>query len=238
MLKLCAKDFVASRWWWLLIIGADILYSTFPLQQNLALMLGAQVLISVCVFITLFLEDRCKAEMLYASLPLKRSTMVLARYALAGFLTMGGGLFVFGYGYFLSSVVKLPFVRLDLKSLFTVEAVAGFIVFTAFIAALYYPFYFRSGLGRGSFVFAAVFLGLSAIFTGLERAAAHLFHLTRPLLTEEFLKDPGLGIVRALGGLKDSLGLPLFVGSALILIAGMLLISIRLSVRFYEQRDF
>jgi ABC-2 type transport system permease protein len=238
MFKLCAKDFMSSRWWWLLVIAADFLYLTFPLQQNLALMLGAQVLISVCIFITLFLEDRLKTEILYASLPLKRSTMVLARYVLTGFLTLGCGLFVFGYGYFLSSVVKLPFVRIDFQSFLTVEGVAGFIVFTAFIAALYYPFYFRSGLGRGSFIFAAVLLVLTVIFAGLERSAAYVFHLTRPLFTEEFLKDPGLGIVRALGSSKDWLGLPLFVGGVLILMAGMLLLSIRLSIRFYEQRDF
>jgi ABC-2 type transport system permease protein len=238
MLKLCAKDFIASRWLWLLVIAADILYIPFPLQQNLGLMVGALALVLGCIIATLFLEDRLKTETLYSSLPLKRSTMVLSRYLLTGFLTLGCGVFVFGYGYFLSSVVKLRFVQIDFQSLLTAEGVAGFIVFTAFIAALFYPFYFRLGLGRGSFIFAAVLLALGIIFTGLERLAAHVFRFTRPLFTEEFLKDPGLGIVRALGGIENSLGQPLFISSALILIAGMLFLSIRLSIRFYEKRDF
>jgi hypothetical protein len=229
---------MASRWWWLLFMASYILYFTFPLQQNLGLMVGAIALISVCVFVTLFLEDRYKTEAFYASLPLKRSTVVLARYVLTALLSLAGGIFVFFYAYILTSVVKLRFIKIDLKSLLTFGGITGFVLFIAFLAALYFPFYFRHGLGRGSFIFAAVLLALGIVVTGLERLAANIFHLTGPLFTADFLKDPGLGILLAIGGIRHSLGLPLFVGATFTLMAGMLAISIRLSIRFYQKREF
>jgi hypothetical protein len=106
------------------------------------------------------------------------------------------------------------------------------------LAALFFPFYFKHGLGRGSFIFAVVCLTLGSLFLGLERLAGNALHLTRPLLTSGFLKDPGLGILGAIGGIKSSLGVPLFVGALLVLMAGMLFVSIRLSIQFYEKREF
>jgi len=238
MLKLCGKDFMAGRWWWLLFMVSYILYFTFPLQQSLGLMVGTVALITACVFVTLFLEDRYKTEAFYASLPLKRSSIVLARYVLTGLLSLAGVVFVFFYAYLLTSVVKLRWIAIDLRSLLSLEGITGFALFIAFLAALYLPFYFRHGLGRGSFIFAAVLLGLVVVLTGIERLAAKVFHLTGPLFTADFLKDAGLGIIRAIGTIRDSLGLPLFIGAAFILLAGMLVISIRLSIRFYEKREF
>ena len=238
MIKLCAKDFVASRWWWLLALAADILYFTFPSQQNLLFMISGVGLVLVCVLITLFLEDRYKTEVFYASLPLKRSTIAPSRYILVGFLAVASGTWTFAYGYFLTSVVKLRFIKIDFESLFSVEGIAGYLFFAAFLAALFFPFYFKHGLGRGSFIFGTVCLALGSILIGLERLAANVFHLIRPLLTSEFLKDPGFGILRALGSIKALWGVPLFIGALFVLIAGMLLVSIRLSIRFYEKREF
>jgi len=44
----------------------------------------------LCLFIVFFQEDRHKTEILYLSLPLKRETIVGARYLLAGGATMLG----------------------------------------------------------------------------------------------------------------------------------------------------
>jgi ABC-2 family transporter protein len=238
MLRLCGKDFMAGRWWWLLFTASYVLYFTFPLMQRLGLMVGAVALITACVFVTLFLEDRYKTETFYASLPLRRSSIVLARYILTGLLSLAGLAFVFLYGYLLTSVVKLRWMTIDLGSLLSLDGITGFALFTAFLAALYFPFYFRHGLAKGSFIFAAVLLGLAIVLAGAERLAANVLHLTETLFTAEFLKDPGLGIVRAIGTVRDSAGLPLFVGAAFILLAGMLAVSIRLSIRFYQKREF
>jgi ABC-2 type transport system permease protein len=238
MLKLCAKDFVVSRWLWLLVLAANILYFRFPSQQLLLSMVSGIGLVPFCVFVTLFLEDRYKTEVIYASLPLKRSTIVLARYVLVGFLAVASAAWTFVYGYFLNSVVKLRFIRIDLQSLFSIEGIAGYLIFMALLAALFFPFYFRHGLARGSFIFAIVFLTLAIFIVGFERLAANVLHLTGPLFTAEFLKDPGLGIVRAIGGIKDSLGLVSFVGTVFVFMGGILLFSIRLSIRFYNCREF
>jgi len=238
MLKLCGKDFMAGRWWWLLFMASYVLYFTFPLMQSLGLMVGAVALITACVFVTLFLEDRFKTEVFYASLPIRRSSIVLARYVLTAFLSLACLVFVFFYGYLLISVVKLRWIAIDLGSLLSLDGLTGYVVFITFLAALYFPFYFRHGLARGSFIFAAVLLGLVIVLAGAERLTTNVLHLTETLFVPEFLKDPGLGIIRTIGTVRDSLGLPLFVGAGFLLMAGMLVISVRLSVRFYERREF
>jgi len=144
----------------------------------------------------------------------------------------------FGYGSFLNSVVKLRFIRIDLQSLYSVEGIAGYLFFTAFLAALFFPFYFKLGLGFGVLIFAGACLALGNLFLVFEFLATDALHLTGPLSMPEFLKHPGLGILRAIGGIKTSLGVPLFVGALLVLTAGMVLASIRLSIRFYEKREF
>jgi hypothetical protein len=238
MLKLCAKDFVVSRWLWLLVLAADILYFRFPSQQLLESMVSGIGLVLFCVFVTLFLEDRYKTEVFYASLPLKRSTIVLARYVLVGFLAIVSVAWTFVHGYFLNSVVTLRFIQIDLQSLFSFEGIAGYLFFTAFLAALFFPFYFKYRLGLGSFIFAVVCLALGCLFLVFQFLATDALHLTGPLSMPEFLKHPGLGILRAIGGIKASLGIPLFVGALLVLMAGMLLVSIRLSIRVYEKKEF
>jgi hypothetical protein len=238
MLKLCAKDFVVSRWLWLLVLAADIVYLRSPSPPDLTFMISGVGLVLACVFITLFLDDRYKTEVFYASLPLKRSTIAAARYISAGFLAIVSAAWTFIYGYFLNSVVKPRFIRIDLQSLFSVEGIAGYLFFTAFLTALFFPFYFKLGLGFGVLIFAVVCLALGSLFLVFQFLATDALHLTGPLSMPEFLKDPGLGILRAIGGIKDSLGVPLFIGGVLVLMAGMLLFSIRLSVRFYEKREF
>ena len=238
MLKLWAKDFVVSRWLWLLILGADILYLRPPFSQELAFMISGIGLVLVWVFVTLFLEDRYKTEVFYASLPLKRSTVVLARYVLVGFLALVSAAWTFVHGYLLNSVVKLRFIRIDLRSLFSVEGIAGYFFFAAFLAALFFPFYFKLGLGLGALIFAVVCLALGSLFFVFQFLATEALHLTGPLSMPEFLKDPGLGILRAIGGIKASLGVPLFIGALIVFMAGMLFISIRLSIRVYEKREF
>jgi hypothetical protein len=238
MLKLCAKDFVVSRWWWLLVLAANVVNFRFPSQALWLSMVYGIGLVLVSAFVTLFLDDRYKTEVFYASLPLKRSTIVLARYVLVGFLAIVSAACTFIYGYFLNSLVTPRFIWIDLQSLFSFEGIAGYLFFTAFLAALFFPFYFKLGLAFGAIISAVVCLALGSLFFVLDYLAADEFHLTRPLLTSKFLKDPGRGILRAIGGIRASLGVPLFIGGVLVLMAGMLLVSIRLSVRFYKKREF
>lgn len=238
MLKLCVKDFVACRWWWLLVIAAFLLYWTFPFRFSLALMAGAVVLTSGWMAVALILEDKYKTEAFYCSLPLRRSTIVLGRYVLAAFLAPAGGILVLLYAHLLNSLTLFGPTKIDLGPLLTVEGVTAFAVFMAIFVSLYFPFYFKSGLGRGTLAFAAAVFVLAAGFAGMGRLADVLFNLKSSLLTPEFLKDPGLGIMRILAAVKNALSLPGFLAAAFILLAGAVLLSVRLSVRFYQKREF
>jgi hypothetical protein len=238
MLKLCAKDFVACRWWWLLVIAVFLLYWTFPFRSSLALMLGAVVLTSGWIAVALTLEDRYRTEAFYCSLPLRRSTIVLGRYVLAGILAPAGGILVFLYAHLLNSVTLFGPTKIALAPFLTVEGVTTFVLFMAVLVSLYLPFYFRYGLGRGTLAFAAAVLVLAAGIAGLGRLAVALFNLRSPLFTAEFLKDPGLGMLRTFAAVKETLSLPAFLAAVLALLMGAVLLSVTLSVRFYQKREF
>ena len=232
MLKLCLKDYLAARWWWLLALVAYALYATFPLMQNLAFMIAGAALIMGCLGVAVFIEDFFKTEAYFSSLPLRRSTIVQARYLLAGLLTLGGGIIVFAYGGLVNSMTWLRAVKINLGAIMTFEGVMGYVLALAILVGLYFPFYFRFGLARGSLGFAITLLGLSL---GLAAVLALLNE--NPFKSADFLKDPGIGIVWAIGQVKDELGPPLFIATGLVLTVGVFWISLRLSTRFYEKRD-
>jgi len=225
MLKLCWKDFVASRWFWVLTLIICVLYGAFPISQNSAVMVVGLGVVVGLLLVPLFIEDRYRTEALYCSLPLKRSTIVRARYLLSGFVFAAGTILMFAYGYFANSVFKMKLIKINLEALRTLEGMLGFLFAAMFLISIFFPFYFRFGLAKGVVVFTTIIMGLiialAALFPG-----------------KEILNDPGTGILQALGNVKHSLTAPLFLFFSLALGAGIVFLSVRVSIRFYDQRDF
>jgi len=201
-------------------------------MQNLAFMIAGAALITGCLGITVLIEDLFRTEAYFSSLPLRRSTIVQARYLLAGLLMLGGGIIVFAYGRLVNSMTWLRAVKLNLGVIMTLEGVMGYVLAMAILVGLYFPFYFRFGLVRGSLGFAIAVAGL-----GFALSAVLALLNENPFKSDDFLKDPGIGIVRAIGQVKDGLGPPLFIAVGLVLAAWFLWVSLRLSIRFYEKRD-
>jgi ABC-2 type transport system permease protein len=225
MLKLCWKDFIASRWFWLLILIICALYGTFPILPNSAVMVLGLGLVVGLLLVTLFVEDRYRTEALYCSLPLKRSTIVQARYLLSGLVLAAGTILMFAYGYFVNSVLKMNLRKMNLEALRTLEGMLGFLFTGVVLVSFFFPLFFRFGLAKGTVVFTVILIGfiisMGALFSG-----------------KEFLIDPGAGILRTLGRIKHYLTPPLFLLLTLALAAGIIFLSVRLSTRFYDQRDF
>jgi hypothetical protein len=238
VLKLCYKDYLASRWLWLLPFIIYASYSIQPVGRTFMVMLFGWAAVFSCLFITGALEDRNKTEALYISLPLKRATVVKARYLLAGVLTILGGVVIFSLIGPINAFLKTRYPKIDIGNLMTVESGAGFLVAVTFACILYLPLYFGLGFGRGSGVFSFAFLGLGLALAGIERLAVRWLGWRSLLFTPESLKDPGRGILQTLGRAREALGTSLFIVMIVIILGALGFISLRLSIRLYERREF
>lgn len=238
MLKLCYKDYLASRWLWLLPIISYVLYSIQPIGRTALVMLFGWAAVFTCLFITGALEDRNKTEAFYISLPVKRATVVRARYLLAGVLTIVGGAVIFSLLGPINAFLKTRNPTTDIGILMAVESGAGFLVAVTFACILYLPLYFGLGFGRGTAVFSFAFLGLGLGLAGIGQLAARWFGWRSLLLTAEFLKDPGSRILEAVGQVRELLGTPLFIGAIVMGLGVLVFISLRLSIRLFERREF
>jgi hypothetical protein len=178
------------------------------------------------VALTLVVEDRYRTEVLFCSLPLKRSTIVRSRYLLSALLVLFGGLLVFGYRHFLCSLVKFKALGNNPFPHLTLEEPAGFMTLAVCLVCLFYPLYFRFGLGKGAFLLTVILLGLLITTIGITALFSSWFD-TRDLFT-----------LRSIAKVKDLLGPPLFLLGAVAFNLAIVFFSIRLSIRFYDQRDF
>jgi len=238
MLKTCRKDYLAVRWFWLGSAVLYLLYVIQPLASSLLLMAFGMMLVLADLMIPLFIEDKDKTEILFASLPTSRKDIVRGRHLMAGFLLAGGVLLIFGSAAGIKKIFSAPSYQKSLSPLLTVEGVAGFLIAAGLLTASYLPLYHRLGLGRGNMVFFMGGLALLGAAAGLERLASKTLNLIPPLFTADFLKDPGQGLIGRIGAARTEMGTPLFVAATAALLAALFWISARLSTRFYRRREF
>ncbi len=225
MLKLCWKDFIAGRWFWLLILIICVLYGAFPIFQISAVIAVGLGLVVGMLLVTLFIEDRYRTETLYCSLPLKRSTIVRARYLLSGFMVVASAIFLLSYGFLVNSVLKMKLRQINLDALLTLEGILGFVFMAGLLISVFFPLFFRFGLAKGTVIFMIILIvvtiSASAFYSG-----------------KIFLNDPGARILRIFSNIKGSLTPPLFLLLTLALGTGIVFLSVRISIRSYNQRDF
>lgn len=238
MLKLCYKDYLASRWLWLSVAVLFILYIIQPMGQTTVVMALGALAVYAALSVTLIFEDQGRTETLYASLPLERRTIVRGRYLLAGLIVLGGAAVIFGSAALILAVIKAPAYEKALSPLLTVDGLAGFLLASVFLLAVFLPLYYRLGLGKGNIVFFGLLLAFFVIATGLERLASRTLHLMGPVFTAGFLQEPGRGMIGLVASLRTALGPFLFIASILAATALCVLISLHFSNRFYDRREF
>lgn len=230
MLKICLKDLLAARWF--LLAGAAFLlfYALQPYFSAGFIMAAGGAVVLAGLAVVFFLEDKNKTEILILSLPVRRSAIVGARHLLGAlFLAVSGGI-VFGVIAPLGIVIPSRPADADLSRLFSIEAASLFFVITAFFLALYLPLVHRFGFGRGTIRF--VFAGI--VFASLGAAGLFSVLPADPAARRE-LAVAAIGLV---GEIRSSLGTPLFLLAAVVLTGMFFWISFRLSLRFYEKREF
>lgn len=238
MLKLCLKDFRACRWLWLLAVLIFILSAASPIGwMGLMYMLMGALLVFGCLQITEFVEAKNKTEVLFVSLPLKRSTIVSGRYLLAGFLVLAGGAAVFGTLIPVSRLVPSSQLRMNPGLMLSIEGVAGYVFFVSVIVAFYLPFSFGFGPTRGNFWFVIALMAFSAIIFGAERRlpAALRNRIESLVLSPD--QDIVGAFIRQIASLRKNLGGGVFILAALAATAAAAGISLALSIRLYEKRE-
>lgn len=237
MFKLCYKDYLASRWLWLSVAVLFILYIIQPMGQILIVMTLGALSVYAALSVTLIYEEQNRTETLYASLPLDRKTTVRGRYLLSGLIALGGAAVVFGSAALILALFKGPAYDKALSPLLSLNGVAGFILAAVLLLAVFLPLYYRFGLGRGNIAYLGVLSGLLLALAGLERIASGTLRIIPPLLTSDFLKDPGRGTLGLIASARGALGLPLFIACALVILSFLAAVSLRISTRLYEGKE-
>lgn len=239
MFKLCRKDYLACRWLWLLALLIFGLYAATPMGWfSLAYMLMGAALVVGCLLIMAVIEDKNKTETLYGSLPLKRSTIVAGKYLLAGLLTIAGGIVIFGGIFLIARIVKAPNLRMDPRLMFSFDGAVGYGLVVIGIIALYLPFYLGFGLARGSFWFSAAVMALSLALFGAERFLARTLLSQAAILRMSAQEDIGGAFIRLIGSLRESVGGPVFVLLVALAAAIPAGLSLAISIRLYQRREF
>jgi hypothetical protein len=215
---LLLKDLQVLRpGWWLIVLvcllfGANGIVSPemfFGMNVLLALALTGGLLV---------VEWKQDADRFVGSLPVSRKDVVRARYlwalgvAMAGtvvYPVYGGVLLGFGTERLLQRWPTPPAWE-------SPEGLLAFFVTVWLVSVAYLPFYFRSGLGKGTGLFLA---SLVPVIVG----GAALVRWLSPSST--------------LTAAAEVMGTPLTVVGALALAAALGWLSLRLAVRFYDRRD-
>jgi hypothetical protein len=225
--KLCLKDYVAGRWFWLAGVLMFALYVVQPGVVGFFFPVLGAALVFGCLLVTFALDDRSGVEALYGSLPLKRATIVRGRYVLAGSLAAAGAAIVFGAIPLLGALAGARHEEPAMAYLLSIDGAVGFLLVVAPAVLIFLPLCFRYGFGRGSIRFIAV-MGILGI---LAAAAAG------SLMPHGFAGNPLREAIRVLGTVRASIGTPLFVAAAVLATAGLTWISLALSLEAYERRE-
>ena len=238
MNKLCSKDLIVSRVFWAPALVFFIIVATPFIEFNLLFLLANVILTFVLVLGIPIIDDIYRTDPLFGSLPLRRSDVVKARYLSSGGIILGGLFLLLGTGHFLGFL--FPTDNVNLGPILGGRAAVAFLILAALLVSFFLPFYFRLGLGRAIFAFMGTFLGILILASGAVKIIAlssgqsvvDLLGLER-----DFWFSPSTPLVEGIRAGQNALGLPLF---ALILIAvfsGIIFLSLRLSISFFNQRD-
>jgi hypothetical protein len=238
MLNLIRKDFIAG---WMFLIGVVLIIPFITLIAMWAMMddFGG-VIIGVFTFIVMILciassfifmgvDSAYQAEMIYASLPIKRSRIVFARYLSSFILTAGS------FSLAVLSCFSMVYIFNETDPAFNIilsfRGIISMILFLFMILSFIFPFIFKFGIGKG--VTAALIMQISLmiavplikfVFKALQGILAFDFAFFNRMLHT---------------AIKWIIGLTAFQAYVLIfgIVSLVILVSIGLSVRFYNRMD-
>ena len=239
MLKLILKEMAIIRLFWIPAIFIYALFVPAFFRVNLSYLLVNIILTLILVSTFLFIEDKYRTEVLLFSLPIKRNTIVLSRYFVSLCVCFIGLILYLSVGYALDSLIGEDAV--NLQPLINLSGAAVFLIPAVILVAVFFPLYFRLGLGTALLVFPGFILGIAVSVTlitqGISLLTGFPFRLL-PRLGREFLSVPYAPFSRICDILPSFLGISLFAWLLMINLAFLFFLSLKLSIHFYKKREF
>lgn len=162
MLKLLRMEYLLNRRQILIVLA---IFSVYFLYMAYRIDSPRVFLVSLCLMMGLAVpfgfvgrEDKFKTAALVCSLPVRRTTIVLAKYAISG-MAMGLGL---AYGLLLAAA--LPFTKISVVEILTVKSILIALLLVSVLSGFIHPFTIRFGLaGIIIFLVSSQLLGIVAL---------------------------------------------------------------------------
>lgn len=234
--RLAVKDFRVGRRYLWLIVPIYLAYGAmFFLATNVFIFVNA-IYIFFAAFGLVFLESKYKSDLLFCSLPMKRSVIVIGRYVNSVLIVVIGAAVCFAYGAILYQVFPQAQTMFAFSSI--IIDVIPFTLWTLMALSLFYPFYYKLGLGKSAFAFSMTIAAL--ILIGIGSGA--IVRLARTGSFEGYnsavMFEAAASVLRAVESLSQQIGKLLSYLTAAAVSAAILTASALLSIRFYADRDF
>ncbi len=234
MLSLIRKDVEAASRWLLLVIPLGILHLATFASFGPVFLLATLFFSGLLAFGSIPLEEVQRTEPLWNSLPVTRGQIVMARY-LSVLLGMTAGLGLsWAVGQAMMRMTAAgtggpsPFVSFHVHALV--------FVLLGLLSAVFLPFYFRCGAGRGLILFSATAVGALLLLSVLVQILLHLKGYSSPILDPGGWKEAAPELqAKVAAWLRPRLGriAGLFAGLSLCAMGFSSLVS----RKFYETRD-
>ncbi len=237
MIKLLLKDVRLTRLFWLPALAVYALFHLIFTLSPAAYFFGHVFFALLLSIAVPGIEYMSRTDHISAALPVRRAEIVGARYleTLAVILVFLG-LFL-SYSRLVRVIINVPGLRNS--PLPTIHAGLAFCILTAVLASLFFPFYFRSGMGKGLYgfsytiLFALIFSAMFSMHREGKLAAGRMPPVSGST------GGPASGFFGAsfLGSLERALGNPVCFVLSVLSAAAVVYVSLRLSIIFYEKRD-
>jgi len=183
-------------------------------------------------------EEKSRVDILYCSLPVKRSTIVYSRYLAALFTFVA----VIAVCFLVFSIIEnlaLPgrmviFPPISARQFFTVTTL------TALFVSGFFPYYFKYNYMKGQLLGVTAITLVCAAFTGVLYIVVSLIGKTAILeavmaKTEiPWIPRFFIGVIAQAEILMGSLNFLVLIGIATVILA---FVSVRVSVKFYNNKD-
>lgn len=229
MLALIRKDLVTSGQPILIVIGLWIVQWITVLRLENLMTVGAfgTMVLPILIFGT---DTSANGEAFTCSLPVRRASIVKARFAVSAVLTLAG----LGITWLLALVTRAlaPELAAEKGVEFTARGAAVFVVVVALLLGLIYPFLFRAGFRRGMIHCSVATAALLALLT----AAEYVVSINQGY--EMFRVTPFSGLASGVNQVLAPVGHSMRAVLAVVALAMWMVGSAALSIRVFERREF
>jgi len=212
----------------LLALGVYLIVSLQFVRYDEAFFWSSVCFAGALVVIVPVVEWLLETDAMTSSLPVRRSTIVFARYVAAVAGCTGGAIVWISSGRLLSPILASG--RTAVAMWGTLDGILTYLLVTCLFTALFLPLYFRFGLGRGSVAFTALALALVA-------AASLAFDRAEAVAPGLVVRLPAATIRDGVGVFMNTAGPAAAVTAVVAGLALIFTLSGWISVKAFARRD-